>query len=460
MSKSICIRDIAKLNQKTYKQNEFPQFINYLDTGNLTRNVIDNLQLIDKNKEIVPSRAQRKVSKNTIVYSTVRPNQEHFGIIENEIENLVVSTGFTTIDIIKGDIEPKFIYYLLTQKHITDYLHTIGTNSVSAYPSISPSDIGDLKFLIPDYNKQKEIAALLSSLDSKIALNNRINAELEAMAKTVYDYWFVQFDFPFDFAQGKPSAAGKPYKSSGGKMVWSEELKREVPEGWEVGTLSDLGDIVGGSTPPREVAGYFCNNGTAWITPKDLSLNQGNKFITKGELDVSESGIKAASLNIMPKGTILLSSRAPIGYLAISRDEVTTNQGFKSFVPNKGYSTEYVYYSIKNMIPTIENNAVGSTFKEVSASTLKSIKVCLAQKEIVEAYNKKVSAIFNRQNLLEQENQQLSSLRDWLLPMLMNGQVKVGGEPTFSNSDSNKYMSRVEEMDGLMVAESEEGYGV
>lgn len=337
----------------------------------------------------------------------------------------------------KGN-NPKYIYYLLKTLGLND------RGSGSGVPTMNRNHLHPLKvraYLNPIY--QEGIANVLTSIDSKIALNNRINAELEAMAKTVYDYWFVQFDFPFDFVQGKPSAEGKPYKSSGGKMVWSEELKREVPEGWEIGTLSDLGDIVGGSTPPREVAGYFCNNGTAWITPKDLSLIQGNKFITKGELDVSESGIKAASLNIMPKGTILLSSRAPIGYLAISRDEVTTNQGFKSFVPNKGYSTEYVYYSIKNMIPTIENNAVGSTFKEVSASTLKSIKVCLAQKEIVEAYNKKVSAIFNRQNLLEQENQQLSLLRDWLLPMLMNGQVKVGGE----------------EEEGLMAAEPEEEYG-
>lgn len=404
-------------------------------------------------KEGLSSCSASIVPKGSVLMSSRAP----IGLLSIAEIDLCTNQGFKNFIPDKDKIESEYLYYYLKTK--IDDINKLGSGTT--FKEVSKTSIENFEILIPNnISDQSRISKVLSSLDSKIALNNRINAELEAMAKTVYDYWFVQFDFPFDFAQGKPSADGKPYKSSGGKMVWREELKREVPEGWEVGTLSDLGDIVGGSTPPREVAGYFCNNGTAWITPKDLSLNQGNKFITKGELDVSESGIKAASLNIMPKGTILLSSRAPIGYLAISRDEVTTNQGFKSFVPNKGYSTEYVYYSIKNMIPTIENNAVGSTFKEVSASTLKSIKVCLAQKEIVEAYNKKVSAIFNRQNLLEQENQQLSSLRDWLLPMLMNGQVKVGGEPTFSNSDSDKYMSRVEEMDGLMVADSEEGYGV
>lgn len=314
-----------------------------------------------------------------------------------------------------------FLYYLINNPRFEEYVFK--TQTGSSVPHISKSQIED--YVVPDikYEEQQRIAAVLSVLDDKIALNNRINAELEAMAKSVYDYWFVQFDFPVPSTGSGDES--KPYKSSGGKMVWNEELKREVPEGWEKGTLLDLGDIIGGSTPPREIGEYFTKSGTAWITPKDLSLNTGNKFISKGELDVSEKGLKAASLNIMPKGTILLSSRAPIGYLAISREKVTTNQGFKSFVPNKGFSKEYVYYSIKNMIPTIENNAAGSTFKEVSASTLKSISICLSDKEVVRKYTETVLPIFNRQDLLEQENQQLSSLRDWLLPMLMNGQVKV-----------------------------------
>jgi type I restriction enzyme S subunit len=237
------------------------------------------------------------------------------------------------------------------------------------------------------------------------------------MAKAIYDYWFVQFDFPDE--------NGKPYKSSGGKMVYNTELKMEIPVGWNKGDVSDLGEVVGGSTPPREIEEYFTTNGTAWVTPKDLSLNKGNKFIVKGELDVSDKGIKNTSLRIMPKGTVLLSTRAPIGYLAISSSIVTTNQGFKSFVANKGFTTEFIYYTIKNLIPTIENNAVGSTFKEISASTLKSILIYLPPTAIVENYNKVIMPIFNKQNILEKQNQELTELRDWLLPMLMNGQVTV-----------------------------------
>ena len=313
------------------------------------------------------------------------------------------------------NLDTRYLKYIIGSPWFSKYIQKITTGSL--VPHISARQIKDFSCELPSLIEQQKITSVLSALDSKIELNNRINTELEAMAKTLYDYWFVQFDFP--------DKDGKPYKTSGGKMVWNEDLKRAIPEGWTSGTLLDLGEIIGGSTPPREIDDYFTSNGTAWITPKDLSLNTGNKFITRGELDVSDKGIKAASLNIMPKGTILLSSRAPIGYLAISREHVTTNQGFKSFVPRNGYSTEYVYYSIQNMIPTIENNSAGSTFKEVSGSTLKAIKVGLPDTEIIQNYTSMVENIFNRQDNLERQNQTLAELRDWLLPMLMNGQVQV-----------------------------------
>ncbi|HFG0471770.1 restriction endonuclease subunit S [Flavobacterium psychrophilum] len=416
-NRKVIINKVCKLNRETISSTNPPDFINYLDTGNITRNKINEVKKLINGIDKYPSRAQRKVQQNTIIYSTVRPEQEHFGIVENPIDNLIVSTGFTTIDVLDENINAKYLFYCLTQKNITEYLNTIAANNVTAYPSLNPSDIGNLILAIPDKLTQQKIANVLSSLDSKIEINNNINVELESMAKTLYDYWFVQFDFPDKY--------GKPYKSSGGKMVYIEALKREIPVGWEVGNLSSIAQIIGGSTPPREKLEYFSGNGTAWITPKDLSINLGNKFITKGLLDVTEKGIKNASLNIMPIGTVLLSSRAPIGYLAISREQVTTNQGFKSFVEKGDFSKEYIYYTVKNLIPSIENNAVGSTFKEVSAQTLKAIKIGLPDRKIIKNYTEIVEKIFKRQDNLEIQNQQLTELRDWLLPMLMNGQVTV-----------------------------------
>jgi len=280
---------------------------------------------------------------------------------------------------------------------------------------------GDLdKLLIPrlaNRNQELSVGEFYLCLSKKVELNNRINAELEAMAKTLYDYWFVQFDFP--------DANGKPYKSSGGKMVYNAMLKQEIPTGWKSGTLDDLGQIVGGSTPTTSKPENFTANGVPWITPNDLSDNQTNKFISRGALDVSVEGIKSASLKTYPAGTVLLSSRAPIGYMAIARNELTTNQGFKSFIPSKNYSTEYVYYAVKNSLPVIVKNASGSTFKEVSGSVLKSIEVMLPAFSVADHFTKKVAEIFSRQDKLELENQQLIALRDWLLPLLMNGQVTL-----------------------------------
>jgi len=310
----------------------------------------------------------------------------------------------------KGN-DPKFIYYFLKA------LPLERLDSGSANPTLNRNFVHQLDAQKPEPKVQQKIAAVLSALDAKIDCNNRINAELEAMAKTLYDYWFVQFDFP--------DQNGRPYKSSGGKMVYNPTLKREIPAGWEAGTLDDLGRIVGGSTPSTKKPENFTTDGTPWITPNDLSDNQGNKFITRGEKDVSDNGLKDASLKKYPAGTVLLSSRAPIGYMAIARTELTTNQGFKSFIPTNGYSTAFIYYTVKNSLKTITQYASGSTFKEVSGTVLKTVKVCLPKSGAVEQFTKTVEPIFKQQNLLEQENQHLTQLRDWLLPMLMNGQVRV-----------------------------------
>ncbi|WXR54383.1 restriction endonuclease subunit S [Escherichia coli] len=315
------------------------------------------------------------------------------------------------IDSDKADYE--YVYYFLKTQYdelrqlSSGVRKNLNSNDIKNYPIRLPSSL----------DEQRKIACVLKVLDDKIALNNRINAELEAMAKTLYDYWFVQFDFP--------DANGKPYKTSGGKMEYNATLKREIPAEWKSGTLDDLGQIVGGSTPKTSKPENFTTNGTPWITPNNLSDNQSNKFISRGAQDVSVEGIKSASLKTYPAGTVLLSSRAPIGYMAIARNELTTNQGFKSFIPSKNYSTEYVYYAVKNSLPVIVQNASGLTFKEVSGSVLKSIDVMLPAFSVADHFTKTVAEIFSRQDKLEQENQQLTALRDWLLPLLMNGQVTV-----------------------------------
>lgn len=337
-------------------------------------------------------------------------------LVENE--NFYFKDGNLTWlrDFDENLVDINFIFYFLKSN---SFKKQVLNNNIGAVQKALTIDyLRTVNVNLPIKTVQKKIASVLSDLDKKIELNNQINATLEQMAKTLYDYWFVQFDFPDD--------NGKPYKSSGGEMVYNETLKRDIPKGWEVKTLNSLGEIVGGSTPSTTKAENFSlTDGTPWITPYDLSQNQGNKYITRGETNVTNQGIIEASLKKYPAGTVLMSSRAPIGYMAIAKKEVTTNQGFKSFIPNKGYDTEFVYYAVFNSMKAITQSASGSTFKEISTTVLKSIPVALPPKELAKTYFEKASNIFNEQDNLEQQNGELTKLRDWLLPMLMNGQVTV-----------------------------------
>lgn len=193
---------------------------------------------------------------------------------------------------------------------------------------------------------------------------------------------------------------------------------------WTTGTISDLGAVVGGSTPSKAKPEYYTESGIAWITPKDLSINK-SKFVSHGENDITELGLKNSSAVIMPEGTVLFSSRAPIGYIAIATGEVTTNQGFKSVVPKPEIGTPFVYFFLKNTLPVIEGMASGSTFKEVSGSTMKKVPAVIPDAETLAKFSNFCAPIFVQQRILEEQNQSLAILRDNLLPKLMSGEIDV-----------------------------------
>lgn len=274
-----------------------------------------------------------------------------------------------------------------------------------------------LSLYLPEYKEQVKIGDMLYLMEKKIQLNKSICFELESMAKTLYDYWFVQFDFPDE--------NGRPYRASGGEMVWNPQLKREIPKGWEAGTIGQIGSVISGGTPTTTREDYYCNHGIAWITPNDLSKNEDKMFISHGERDITQSGLDNSSAVLMPKHSVLLSTRAPIGYLAISSNEICTNQGFKSIVPNAGYHEYFIYYLIKRNVPAIAQQGVGTTFKEVSKDTLSNFAVPLPPKSLVNNFAEKVTPLCEKRCILEEENHELKRVRDWLLPMLMNGQARV-----------------------------------
>lgn len=208
------------------------------------------------------------------------------------------------------------------------------------------------------------------------------------------------------------------------KAMFHEYFVEKADSTWKFGAIGDLGQVIGGSTPSKSHPEYYTTSGIAWITPKDLSVNQ-SKFISKGANDISEAGQKNSSTTTMPRGTVLFSSRAPIGYIAIASREITTNQGFKSVIPNPEIGTPFVYYFLRHNLSIIESMASGSTFKEVSGSVMKSVPAQIPDKATIAMFNEFCVPVFCQQEQLEQENKKLVQLRDSLLPKLMSGEIDV-----------------------------------
>ena len=252
------------------------------------------------------------------------------------------------------------------------------------------STFQQIEVVLPELSIQKCVVEIISTIQKKIANNQELNDNLEQQAQSYFQELFVD---------------------------------NADPE-WAIGTISDLGTVVGGSTPSKAKPEYYTESGIAWITPKDLSINK-SKFVSHGENDITELGLKNSSAAIMPEGTVLFSSRAPIGYIAIAAGEVTTNQGFKSVVPKPEIGTPFVYFFLKNTLPVIEGMASGSTFKEVSGSTMKNVPAVIPDAETLAKFSDFCAPIFAQQRILEEQNQSFATLRDNLLPKLMSGEIDV-----------------------------------
>lgn len=301
----------------------------------------------------------------------------------------------------KNGYNNEYNYYLLKSLRLNE--QRIG----SSQPLLTQGILNNIQVKIQfNPKQQQEIAAVLSALDAKIDCNNRINAELEAMAKTLYDYWFVQFDFP--------DANGKPYKSSGGKMVYNATLKREIPQGWEDKELSEIANITMGTSP----TGDSLND-----------IGQGVEFF-QGSTDFGWQFPTVRQYTTQPvrmakRGDILLSVRAPVGDLNVAHIDCCIGRGLAALNSKDGFDG-FLFYVMQYFKQVFDRrNGEGTTFGSITKDDLHSLPLVYPPSELLNEYDKVVSRynkmVFSR----SMENQQLAQLRDWLLPLLMNGQVTV-----------------------------------
>ena len=298
--------------------------------------------------------------------------------------------------------DPLYVYYYITHLAKSHQLEPLFTGSTIKH--LPRERLVSIDIRLPDLSTQKQISSILAVIDDKRHTNSLINDNLEQQAQALYKSWFVDFE---------PFCEGEFIESSLGS----------IPAGWKVGQLSDICEIVGGGTPSKSHPEYYCKRGIAWITPKDLSVSK-SKFSSRGSEDITSDGYKNSSAKLMPRGTVLFSSRAPIGYISIATNEICTNQGFKSAVPGIA-GTGYLYYFLQANTDKIESKASGSTFKEASGSLMKALEVIIPEDGIFNQFEAELAPILNKQENIASEIQTLTTLRDTILPKLMSGELKI-----------------------------------
>ncbi len=282
-------------------------------------------------------------------------------------------------------INPRYMKYYAQSKQYWDWGSSFNTGSTRG--NINAKTYASMPIDLLSRQIQDGIVAICDAIDDKIRINRQLNDYLEQCLLARYDHLFR------------------------GAGTYN-------------GTISDIGDVVGGATPSKKRPEYYCHEGIGWITPKDLS-NTTNKFVAHGADDITRVGFDSCSIKKLPAGTVLFSSRAPIGYIAIASDEVTTNQGFKSIVPHKEIGTAFVYCFLVRNKDRIADAGSGTTFPEVSGKTMAGIELTLPNINLCAKFEEWASPLLEEQRHLEDENRQLEDLRDTLLPKLMSGEIDV-----------------------------------
>ena len=305
------------------------------------------------------------------------------------------SSWFIVLRGIDNICDPDFLYYLATTPWFRELAgKTLEGSTKSRYININI--LKEYEFQIPAYEEQHRLASVLKVIDDKIDKNIKVCAAIEKILERIFHDRFNKYNFH----------------------------NQELPQGWRQGFLYEIGDIVAGSTPSKKVTEYYSDCSIPWITPRDLS-KQGTKFISKGAIDITEKGLNNCSASKLPRGTVLFSSRAPIGYVAIASNELVTNQGFRSIVPFSGVGSTFVYYLLCSKIDEIINMATGSTFKEISGQALKKLKIIVPDKTFLTSFDKHTMGLMRYQENIESENHLLGRIRDNLLPLLISGALRV-----------------------------------
>jgi type I restriction enzyme S subunit len=334
--------------------------------------------VLSKGDVLIAMTGNHPQAQTQVVGDVSRYKLSEKSLLNQRVGKLVVKDG-TNLD---------FIYYLFKNEDVRFHLANQSSGSANQ-ANISKADILGLKLIIPAPNEQTAIAFVLSSLDDKIDLLHRQNTTLEKMAETLFRQWFVE----------------------------------EVKEEWEEGTLDNILTVKGGTTPSTSEP-EFWNGSIHWTSPRDIT-NLNGIYLFDTERKITELGLSKISSGLLPKGTLLMSSRAPVGVLAFCEVPVAINQGYIAILDNKGYSKEFIYLWLKTNIEVVHSFSNGSTFMEISKSAFKTLQLQIPPKYLLDEFQILVKSQFDKIKSNQIQIRTLTALRDTLLPKLMSGEVRV-----------------------------------
>ena len=363
----------------------------------------------------------------------------------------VFNNGLARIRLKIEKVDPQFIYYVFKSKHFSGYIDGI-SGGTSVQLNMKIGDLLKYQFNLPPLSEQKEIARILSDLDKKIELNTQINQTLEQIAQALFKSWFVNFDPVRAKVQALSDGISLEQAELAAMQAISGKTPEEltalsqaqpdryaelaetakafpcefggdgVPMGWNISIIGQEVETVGGATPSTKEEKFWNNGEIAWTTPKDLS-SATSPVLLKTERKITESGLKKISSGLLSIGTVLLSSRAPVGYLSLAQIPVAINQGYIAIKCNKSLNNYYMLQWCKENLEEIKGRASGTTFLEISKTTFRQIPIIVPDGNILSLFEKQCSSIYQSITVNTKENIYLEKTRDLLLPRLLNGEI-------------------------------------
>ncbi|MCY4583996.1 MAG: restriction endonuclease subunit S [Chloroflexi bacterium] len=414
---------LSGVDKKSKPNEQAVQLCNYMD-------VYSN-SFIQADMEFMPATAtEREIARCSLAAGDVvitKDSEKHDDIgvpalVREGIPNLVCGYHLAILRPQTSVVDGAYLFYALRADEAQEQFHSYA-NGITRF-GLRKSDIGLVEVPLPPLPEQRAIAHVLRTLDDKIELNRRMNETLEAMARALFRSWFVDFDPVRAKMEGRDPGLPPEVAALFPERRVPSDLG-EIPEGWEVKQLEEVVDVVGGTTPSTKVAEYWEDGTHCWATPKDLSALS-TPVLLETERKITDAGLRQIGSGLLPPGTLLLSSRAPIGYLAVTEVPVAINQGFIAMPPKEGISSQFLLHWSEVFHEEIVNYANGSTFLEISKGNFRKILFVLPDSGALGEFNRHAQVLHQRIVRNELESRTLAVQRDALLPRLVSGEVKVG----------------------------------